>query len=140
MSDASVYDANAPKLRERGYFPLSIGPNSKKPQHFVPSLNEFHDTQGWTHPARQPHAAVQVLSDGRQTVVPPSLLPDIRRPYTWTSKYTLYNVAVGDLPILPDDYIAQIETILRPLGYEAEAPKPETNGHDAAPRSHHSSL
>jgi hypothetical protein len=202
MSGPSAYDTHAPQLLARGFFPLSIGPGTKKPQHFVPSLNEFHDTQGWTHPARRPetspqpgagvgvrlgkqsdgtyvvaldwdndaaavdamdvftptvtkegqrgftafyrssnpvpsrdfringHVAVQVLSDGRQTVVPPTLHPEVNRPYVWTSKFTLYNAAVGDLPTLPDDYIAQIETILRPLGYEAEAPKPETNGHD----------
>jgi putative DNA primase/helicase len=202
MSDPSTYDLHAPQLLARGFFPLSIGPGTKKPQHFVPSLNQYHDTTGWTHPARPPetspqpgagigvrlgeqaggtyvvaldwddaeaaiiaikvwpptvtkegqrgftafyrssnpipsrdfrvngHVAVQVLSDGRQTVVPPTMHPDVNRPYVWTSKFTLYNAGVGDLPILPDDYIAQIETILRPLGYEAEAPKPETNGHD----------
>jgi len=59
MAEPSVYDVHAPKLRERGFFPLSIGPNSKKPQHFVPSLNEFHDTQGWTHSARQPETSPQ---------------------------------------------------------------------------------
>jgi putative DNA primase/helicase len=202
MSDPSTYDLHAPQLLVGGFFPLSIGPGTKKPQHFVPSLNEFHDTRGWTHLARRPETspqpgagisarmgkqsngtyvvaldwdndkaavdamvsfaptvtkegqrgftafyrssnpvpsrdfkinglvAVQVLSDGRQTVVPPTMHPDVNRPYVWTSKFTLYNTAVGDLPILPDDYIARIETILRPLGYEADAPEPETNGHD----------
>src|SRR5215471_5263650 len=171
MSEPSVYDSNAPKLLERGFLPLPIGPNSKKPQHFVPSLNEFHDTQGWTHPARRPetspqpgagigvrlgkqadgtfvialdwdtedtalaamdafpptvtkegqrgftafyrsskavpsrdfklqgHTVVQVLSDGRQTVVPPSIHPDVKRPYTWTSQHTLYNVPAGELVV-----------------------------------------
>jgi putative DNA primase/helicase len=65
---------------------------------------------------------VQVLSDGRQTVVPPSVHPDIRRPYTWTSQYTLYTISSGELPALPDDYIEKIESLLRPLGYE---PTPE---------------
>jgi hypothetical protein len=201
MSEPSTYDTHAPQLLARGFFPLSIGPGTKKPQHFVPSLNSFHDTQGWTHPARRPetspqpgagvgvrlgkqadstyvvaldwdneeaaiiamdvlppsvtkegkrgftsfyrsskpipsrdfklqgHAAVQVLSDGRQTVVPPSMHPDIRRPYTWTSKYTLYSVSTSELPALPDDYIEKIESILRPLGYE---PAPQSN-----PGEHH---
>ena len=61
MSELSVYDSNAPKLLERGFFPLPIGPDSKKPQHFVPSLNEFHDTQGWTHPARRPETSPQLV-------------------------------------------------------------------------------
>jgi hypothetical protein len=74
---------------------------------------------------------VQVLSDGRQTVVPPSIHPDTKRPYTWTSKYTLYNASVSDLPTLPNNYVELIETILRPLGYESEPAKAEAvNGHD----------
>jgi hypothetical protein len=197
MSGPSTYDLHAPQLLARGFFPLSIGPGTKKPQHFVPSLNEFHDTAGWTHPARRPetspqpgagigvrlgkqtdgtyvialdwdnedaaiaamdefpptvtkegrrgftafyrssnpipsrdfklrgHVAVQVLSDGRQTVVPPSVHPDIRRPYTWTSEYTLYSVSTGELLALPGDYVEKIESILRPLGYEA-TPRPES--------------
>jgi putative DNA primase/helicase len=203
MPGPSTYDTHAPQLLARGFFPLSIGPATKKPQHFVPSLNEFHDTQGWTHPARRPqtspqpgagigvrlgkqadgtyvialdwdnedaviaamdafpptvtkkgqrgftafyrsskpipsrdfkllgHAAVQILSDGRQTVVPPSVHPDIRRPYTWTSKHTLYSVSTAELPALPDDYIEKIESILRPLGYElTPRPDPVRNGDD----------
>jgi hypothetical protein len=73
-------------------------------------------------------AAVQLLSDGRQTVVPPSVHPEIRRPYTWTSTYTLYNISSGELPALPDDYIEKIESLLRPLGYEP-TPQLETVEH-----------
>jgi hypothetical protein len=203
MSELSTYDLHAPQLLARGFFPLPIGPGTKKPQHFVPSLSEFHDTTGWTHPQRRPETSpqpgagigvrlgqqadgtcvvaldwdnddaaiaamdvfpptvtkegqrgftafykvsgsvptrdfrvdgrvvVQVLSDGRQTVVPPSIHPDTKRPYTWTSKYTLYNASVSDLPTLPDDYAELIETILRPLGYEPEPNKAGAgNGHD----------
>ena len=54
--------------------------------------------------------------------------PDIRRPYTWTSKYTLYSVSIGELPALPDDYIEKIESILRPLGYEP-TPQPDLGEH-----------
>jgi hypothetical protein len=198
MSGPSIYDLHAPQLLARGFFPLSIGPGTKKPQHFVPSLNQYHDTTGWTHPARRPEtspqpgagigvrlgkqadgtyfialdwddedsanaamdafpptvtkegqrgftafyrsskpipsrdfrlrgrAAVQVLSDGRQTVVPPSEHPDIRRPYKWTSKYTLYTICSGELSALPDDYIEKIESLLQPLGYEP-TPQLETD-------------
>jgi hypothetical protein len=205
MSESNVYDTYAPKLLERGFYPLPIGPNSKKPQHFVPSLNEFRDTQGWTHPARRPdtspqpgagigvrvgkqadgsylvaidwdndeaaiaamdifpptvtkegargftafykssapiashdfrvngRAAAQVLSDGRQTVVPPTMHPDAKRPYTWTSKYTLYSISsLGELPEIPADYVERIEKILRPLGYEPEP----VDGRDDDDRDH----
>ena len=59
MFGPSAYDTHAPQLLARGFFPLSIGPGTKKPQHFVPSLNEFHDTQGWTHPGRRPESSPQ---------------------------------------------------------------------------------
>jgi hypothetical protein len=70
--------------------------------------------------------AVQILSDGRQTVLPPSLHPETGREYIWADKYNLYNCAASELPLLPDDYIARVEKILRPLGYEPE----KANGHD----------
>jgi hypothetical protein len=59
MSDPSTYDIHAPQLLARGFFPLSIGPGTKKPQHFVPSLNQYRDTTGWTHPARPPETSPQ---------------------------------------------------------------------------------
>ena len=46
-------------------------------------------------------AAVQVLSDGRQTVLPPTIHPDIKRPYQWTSKFTLFDTRFSELPELP---------------------------------------
>jgi len=46
--------------------------------------------------------AVQVLSDGRQTVLPPSIHPDTKRPYVWTSKFSLYDLPhIDDLPGMP---------------------------------------
>jgi hypothetical protein len=75
--------------------------------------------------------AVQVLSDGRQTVLPPSVHPDTKRPYTWADKYTLYTCNVSDLPALPDGYVERIKQILRPLGYEPEPERVQTNGHDS---------
>src|SRR5262249_5018162 len=43
-------------------------------------------------------AAVQILSDGRQTVLPPTIHPDTGRPYVWTSKFALYDVPLIELP------------------------------------------
>jgi AAA domain/Bifunctional DNA primase/polymerase, N-terminal len=78
--------------------------------------------------------AMQVLSDGRQTVVPPSVHPDIARPYIWTSEWTLCNTPCRGLPALPADYLERIEGILRPLGWEPEPEKPafagDGNGQD----------
>jgi AAA domain/Bifunctional DNA primase/polymerase, N-terminal len=196
----SVYDEHAPRLVERGFFPLVIGPGVKKPQHHVPSLGEFHDTSNWTNERRpidtspQPGAgiglrcgkqpgggyvtgidwdnedaaiaaldsfpsttsktgkrglttfyyseepvpsrdflingvmAVQVLSTGRQTVLPPTIHPDTGKPYIWDSAYTLYNVRPQDLPRLSEDYVERIEAILRPLGYEPESERKPAPG------------
>jgi hypothetical protein len=74
--------------------------------------------------------AVQVLSDGTQTVLPPSVHPDTKRPYVWAGRFSLYDVRPSDLPELPEDYIERIEAILRPLGYAPEPEKPRSNGHD----------
>ena len=73
--------------------------------------------------------AVQVLSDGKQTVIPPTLHPDTGRPYSWESQWTLYNARPSELTELPADYIERIERILAPLGYAPEPPRPKGNGH-----------
>jgi hypothetical protein len=72
--------------------------------------------------------AVQVLSGGKQTVIPPTLHPTTGRAYTWESKWTLYNARPSELTELPADYVERIERILRPLGYQPEAPR-QGNGH-----------
>ncbi len=203
MSELSVYDSNAPKLVEHGYYPLVIGPCSKEPKVYVPSEKRFVLEAGWQHPRRnvttspQPDAglglrcgpqpggghvvafdwdnddaaiasmdvfqstvskagargftsfyyseepipsrdfrindtmAMQVLSTGKQTVLPPSIHPDTKKPYAWDSNHTLYSMRPSDLPRLPGDYIERIEAILRPLGYEPEPEKPaNANGKD----------
>jgi RecA-family ATPase len=69
---------------------------------------------------------VQVLSDGRQSVLPPSIHPDTKRPYVWTSKFSLYDLPhIDDLPSLPHDYLDRIEKIIEPLGYKPEPEKPK---------------
>jgi hypothetical protein len=64
--------------------------------------------------------AVQVLSEGTQTVLPPTVHPETQRPYFWSSKSSLYDNKPGDLPELPDDYVARIENILAAFGYVRE--------------------
>jgi hypothetical protein len=207
VSEPSIYDVSAPTLREHGYFVLPIGPGTKEPMHWVPSLGQFKLITSWTDPRRPPEmspqpnagiglrcghqpngewivaidwdnedaaiaslddtvlaspickqgkrgftsfyrsteeipshdflinevAAVQVLSKGRQTVLPPTRHKETGLPYTWTDKQTLYNCSASALPLLPGDYIERIERILRPLGYAPEPSSPERpkgNGHD----------
>ena len=70
--------------------------------------------------------ALQVLSSGRQTVLPPTLHPDTGAPYTWESKFTLYEVQRDELPLLPENYLELLKEMLGPLGY-VEEPEVEHN-------------
>ena len=70
--------------------------------------------------------ALQVLSSGRQTALPPTLHPDTGAPYTWESKFTLYEVQRDELPLLPENYLELLKEMLGPLGY-VEEPEVEHN-------------
>ena len=205
----SIYDIGAPKLWEKGYFPLPIAPGTKAPHRYTPSEGIYELLTGWTERPEpiltpQPGAgigvrmgdaivaldwdhedaaimamedrrfpptvtkegskgftafyrtskaipsrdfkinggapAVQMLSDGRQTVIPDSVHPETGRPYHWSSKFTLYDVAPEDLPELPDNYVEIITDILAPFGYvpEPERPaEPERPTNDAPEGSPH---
>ena len=78
--------------------------------------------------------AVQVLSSGKQTVLPPSVHPETGRPYTYgDDRCTLEMCRPCEMPLMPGAYIEHIESILRPLGLdepEPEKPAASGNGHD----------
>lgn len=63
---------------------------------------------------------LDVLSDGRQTVVPPTVHPTGLR-YTWITEDTLDSIFVSELPILPDDFLQQVEKVLAP--YQTDTDK-----------------
>jgi hypothetical protein len=74
---------------------------------------------------------MQVLSAGRQTVLPPSIHPDTGKPYIWTTNRTLLNTSVESLPELPNDYLDQIRDVIESAGKTLdpeEEPKPAPNG------------
>jgi AAA domain/Bifunctional DNA primase/polymerase, N-terminal len=169
-----VYDALAPVLVSRGYFPLPIGPGTKAPHRYVPSMGgyqlfatwserpeplttpqpgagigvrtgkgvialDYDDEEaalrvsevlpcdinksgqrGWTSFFRtdfpvpsenfyndKGELVLQVLSEGKQTVLPPSVHPDTKQPYRWTNG-TLYDTPASSLPLLPRDYRERI--------------------------------
>lgn len=60
---------------------------------------------------------VDILSDGRQTVLPPTIHPDLNRPYRWLGD-PLDKISVDDIPWLPDDAFELLEEILTPYGYD----------------------
>lgn len=64
---------------------------------------------------------LDVLSEGRQTVVPPTAHP-CGVNYTWISVDTLDEItSVMDLPQLPDDFLDQVKKVLEP--YQTEDDK-----------------
>lgn len=60
---------------------------------------------------------LDLLANGRQTVVPPSVHPH-GIAYTWLTLDTLESVAVADLPVLTDDVAERIGEALKPWGYK----------------------
>jgi len=58
---------------------------------------------------------VELLSTGTQTVVPPSIHPDTKKPYFWTTEDTLLDFKPEDLGHLPHDFIEKVDRI---FGYE----------------------
>lgn len=64
---------------------------------------------------------VDVLAHGRQTVLPPSIHPRTGQPYRWlTGMQALEDVALEDLPELPDNICDLIALALEQFGYKAE--------------------
>ncbi|WP_439925264.1 bifunctional DNA primase/polymerase [Nitrobacter sp. JJSN] len=69
---------------------------------------------------------VDLLAEGKQTVLPPSIHPDTGEPYYWWTDYTLADFRVEDLPELSDDIAERIGEVLKPFGYDPEAERPAT--------------
>jgi hypothetical protein len=60
---------------------------------------------------------LDLLCHGRQTIIPPSIHPDTKRPYIWITDDTLSDVHFTDLPTLPDDIADKLTAVLEPFGY-----------------------
>jgi hypothetical protein len=83
----------------------------------VPS-EDFFDANG--------RKVLQILSTGRQTVIPPSIHPDTGEPYRWTNGKSLYDTALTELPLLPRDYRERILGLgYAPARVAPEPAKPE---------------
>lgn len=61
---------------------------------------------------------VDLLAEGKQTVLPPSIHPDTGEPYYWWTDDTLADVCLEDLPELPDDVGERIAEVLKEFGYD----------------------
>lgn len=69
---------------------------------------------------------LDVLSGGRQTVVPPTMHPS-GCSYVWITEESLDSVLTSSLPVLPKDFTQQVERVLRP--YQTETDVKHQNKH-----------
>ena len=53
---------------------------------------------------------VEILSDGNQTIIPPSKHPDFNKKYEWVGQ-PLYNIDIDDLPFLPSGFLEVLENL-----------------------------
>ncbi len=51
---------------------------------------------------------IELLSTGNQTILPPSIHPDINKSYSWVTTDTLLDFDVNDLPVLPESFISSM--------------------------------
>ena len=63
---------------------------------------------------------LDVLSDGRQTVIPPTVHPS-GCSYAWITEFGLDELlSVNELPMLPADFFEQVERVLAPYQQESD--------------------
>lgn len=71
---------------------------------------------------RDREGMMDLIADGKQTVVPPSIHPDTAAPYVWTTERTLLDTPSADLTEITVEHVEAVIEVLRAFGYEA----PET--------------
>src|SRR5215813_399610 len=74
--------------------------------------------------------AFEMLAEGRQTVLPPTIHPDLKAPYRWGNGATPLNAVLGDIAVLRSDWEERVEAVLVKHGYEPEPPKSEQRTFD----------
>ena len=103
-----------------------------------PSPVRKRGAKGWTGyyraPANMQHTArvrwydgdkvaVELLLHGTQSVLPPSIHPDTKRPYQWITEETLESFPSDDLPELPAEAVEMLDRAFAPLGLTRQAPR-----------------
>lgn len=54
------------------------------------------------------HVGIEILSIGRQVVLPPSIHPDTNKPYQWMTPDNLLDYNLNDLPVLDLSFLSKI--------------------------------
>ena len=71
---------------------------------------------------------LDLLSNGKQSLLPPTVHPDTGQPYVWLTMATLEDTTVDRLPMLPDDIAARLGVALAPFGYTSPVTRPPIDG------------
>ncbi|WP_425070659.1 bifunctional DNA primase/polymerase [Sagittula sp. S175] len=66
---------------------------------------------------------VELLLEGTQSVLPPTIHPGTGRPYTWLTPDTLEDTEIGDLPIFTGDDLAALDREFSAIGLTRQAPR-----------------
>jgi hypothetical protein len=103
-------------VAKRGKRGLTLIGRTSKPI----ASQRFHNPDG--------EILVEVLGDGRQTVIPFSIHPDTDKPYEWVGPATLLNTPLADLQLWPDDIGERLRKELAPFLPPEKAPQPERSG------------
>ena len=63
---------------------------------------------------------MDLISDGKQTVIPPSIHRDTGSPYVWTTARTLFDTTLDELPAIDESHVEAVIGVLREFGYRAD--------------------
>jgi hypothetical protein len=75
----------------------------------------------------------EMLAEGRQTVLPPTIHPDLNAPYRWGNGATPLNTGLSAMAMLREDWEARVEEVLSRHGYQPEPPAEEKSYDDSSP-------
>jgi hypothetical protein len=112
----------------------SVIPESSVAKRGQTGRTDFYRAPGGAPPAsrrfvdKNGEIILELLGDGRQTAIPPSIHPDTGKPYTWLTDATLLDTCVEDLPESPADLAARLEQALRPWLAEEKPARPQRSG------------
>jgi len=101
------------KRGQKGESRFYLAPKTRK----TCSYDDTTEIDDEGKPVRKRLLDVLTGFDTRQTVVPPSIHPDTRQPYSWTRG----PVPAADLPVLTDEDMEAIEETLEQCGWSREA-------------------
>lgn len=61
--------------------------------------------------SKEGQSVIELLSSGRQTVLPATIHPDTKRAYVWLQTETLIDFDLTKLPLLPDDFYERMNEL-----------------------------